>query len=51
MPSTEGPKCNLVKIGQIVTEKKTIKDYVIFIHGYSLVTRADNLGGRNFDCT
>ena len=27
MPSTEGPKCNLVKIGQAVSEKKTFKDY------------------------
>ena len=29
MPSTEGPKCNLVKIGQDVSEKKTFKDYEI----------------------
>ena len=27
MPSTEGPKCNLVKIGQAVSEKKMFKDY------------------------
>ena len=27
MPSTEGPKCNLLKIGQAVSEKKTFKDY------------------------
>ena len=27
MPSTEGPKCNLVsKIGQTVSEEKTFKD-------------------------
>ena len=25
-PSTKDPKCNLVKIGQAVSEKKTIKD-------------------------
>ena len=29
MPSTEGPKCNLVKNGQVVSEKKTSKDYKI----------------------
>ena len=29
MPSTEGTKCNLVKIGQAVSEKKTFKDYEI----------------------
>ena len=29
MPSIEGPKCNLVKIGQAVSEKKTFKDYEI----------------------
>ena len=29
MPSIEGPKCNLVKIGQDVSEKKTFKDYEI----------------------
>ena len=27
MPSTEGPRWNLVKIGQAVSEKKTFKDY------------------------
>ena len=27
IPSTEGPKCNLMKIGQFVSEKKTFKDY------------------------
>ena len=25
MPSTEGPKCNLLEIGQAVSEKKTYK--------------------------
>ena len=29
MPSTEGPKCNLVKIGKAVSENKTFKDYEI----------------------
>ena len=29
MPSKEGPMCNLVKIGQTDTEKKTFKDYQI----------------------
>ena len=29
MPSTEGPKCNLGKIGQAVSDKKMFKDYEI----------------------
>ena len=29
MPSTEGPNCYLVKIGQSVSGKKTFKDYEI----------------------
>ena len=29
MPSIEGPKCNLVKIGQAVSEKNRFKDYEI----------------------
>ena len=29
MPSTEGPKCKLLKIGQAVSEEKTFKDYDI----------------------
>ena len=29
MPWTEGPKCNLVKTGQAVSEKRTFKDYKI----------------------
>ena len=29
MSSTESQKCNLVKIGQAVSEKKTFKDYKI----------------------
>ena len=29
MPLTEGPMCNLVKIGQAVSQKKTLKDYEI----------------------
>ena len=29
MPSTEGPNCNLVKIGQAVSAKKMFKDYEI----------------------
>ena len=33
MPSTEGPKCNLVKIGHAVSEKKMFKDYNILYNG------------------
>ena len=29
MPSTEGPKSNLMKIGQVVSERKRFKDYKI----------------------
>ena len=29
MPSTKGQKCNLVKIGQAVSEKKMLNDYKI----------------------
>ena len=29
-PSTEGPMWHLVKIGQVVSEKKTFKDYEIY---------------------
>ena len=29
IPSTEGPMWNLVKIGQVVSEKKTFKDFMI----------------------
>ena len=29
MPLTEGPMCNLVKIGQAVSQKKMLKDYEI----------------------
>ena len=33
MPSTEGRKCNLVKIDQAVSEKKTFKDNM-FLYTY-----------------
>ena len=29
IPSTEGPMWNLVKIGQSVLEKKTLKDFMV----------------------
>ena len=32
------------------SEKKTFKDYEIFIHVYYLRARADNPGGQNFNC-
>ena len=48
IPSTEGPKSNLVKIGQVVSEKKTLKD---FIHLYSTGARADNLRGQKLILT
>ena len=33
MPSIEGPKYNLVKIGKAVSENKTFKDYeILYIH-------------------
>ena len=49
MPLSEGPKCNLVKIGQAISEK-TFKDYEILYNVYSPGTRADNPGEQNFDC-
>ena len=49
MPSTEGPKCNLVKIGQAVSKKKTFKDYET-LYMYIAQARADNPGGQNFNC-
>ena len=49
MPSTESPKCILVKIGKAVSEKKMCKDYEI-LYMYSLGGSADNQGGQTFDC-
>ena len=34
IPSTEGSMRNLVKTGQVVSEKKTFKDYMNFNHLY-----------------
>ena len=42
--STDGP-CDLEKIGQAVSEKKTFKGYQILKSVYSPGARADNLGG------
>ena len=50
MPSAEGPKCNLVKVGQAVLEKKTFYRLRDFIHVYSPGARADKPGGQDFDC-
>ena len=45
MPLTEGPKWNLVKIGQAVSEKKTFKDYEILYmyiaQGQGQITQED----------
>ena len=53
MPSTEGPKWNLVKIGQAVSEKKTLKDYEILymyiVHGQGQITQEDNFDS-NWKC-
>ena len=46
----EGSKCNLVKIGQAVSEKTRFKDYEILYMYIAQGARADNLGGQNFDC-
>ena len=47
MPSTEGPKCNLVKIGQAVSEKKTFKDCEILnmyiVQGQGQTTQEDKI--------
>ena len=47
IPSTEGPKCNLLKIFQAVSEKKTYKDYEIlymFIaQGQRQITQEDKI--------
>ena len=47
-PSTEDPMWNLVKIAQAVSEKKTFKDYMIFVHVCSPGTTADNPQGTKF---
>ena len=47
--STEGPMWNLVKISQVVSEKKTFKNYTILYvyiaHGQEQITPR----GQNFD--
>ena len=50
MPLTEGPMCTLVKIGQAVSEKKTVKEYKILYMYKAHGARADNPGGQTFDC-
>ena len=50
MPSTEGRKRNLVKIGQAVSEKKTFKDNMFLYTYISQGQWVDNPGGQNFDC-
>ena len=43
----EGPKCNLVKTGQAVSEKKTFKDYEILYmyiaQGQGQITQEDKI--------
>ena len=45
MPLTEGPKCNLMKIGHAVPEKKSFKDnnilYMYIAQGQGLITQED----------
>ena len=36
IPSTERPMWNLVKTGQVVSVKKTFKDFMIFIPVYNV---------------
>ena len=47
MPLTEGPMCNLVKIGQAVSEKKTFKDYeILYMYiakGQGHITQQDKI--------
>ena len=47
MPSTEGPKCNLMKTGQAVSEKKKFKDYEILYmyiaQGQGQITQEDKI--------
>ena len=50
MPSTEGPKYNLVKIGQAVSEKKTFKDYKI-LYMYIAQGQGQILQEDMFDCS
>ena len=49
IPSTEGPMWNLVKIGQVVSEKKMFKDFMVLYlyiaQGQGHITP----GGQNFD--
>ena len=57
IPSTEGPVWNLVKIGQVVLEKKTFKDFkVLYLYLYiaqgqgQIIPRGGGGGGcQNFD--
>ena len=47
MPSTEGTKCNLMKIGQADSEKKTFKDneisYMYIAQGQGQITQEDKI--------
>ena len=45
MPSTEGPKCNLVKTGQAVSEKKTFNKilYMYIAQGQGQITQEDKI--------
>ena len=41
--ATKKPVCNLVEIGQVASEKKTLKDYIGFLHVYNTGAKADIL--------
>ena len=43
MVSTEGPMWNLVKIGQVVSEKKTFKDYKILYKEQGQITLGNKI--------
>ena len=49
IPSTEGPMWNLVKISQMILEKKTLKNFMVLYlyiaHGQGQIT----FRGQNFD--
>ena len=49
IPSTEGPMCNLKKMGQVVSEKKTFKDFMTLYLYIALGQGQETLRGQNFD--
>ena len=47
--STEGPMCNLVKIAQVLSEKKTFKYYTILYINIAQGQEQIPTRGQNFD--